>query len=194
MTHPVPDSLAAPITKVLQQVAVGATGATEALLSLVYAQLKAMARRRIAGLAVGETLCPTALVHEAWITIGQGGGPAFENRAHFFGAAARAMRNILVDHARHRGRQKRGCGAQRQDLATSLVALPRNVDPLDVVALDEALTRLEGDHERPARVVMLRYFAGLTNDEVADVLGVTSRTVERDWLFARTWLRRALSA
>lgn len=189
-----PDSHAAPITRVLQQVAAGGPGAAEELLSLVYAQLKAMARRRMAGLKVGETLCPTALVNEAWITIGRDGGRGFENRAHFFGAAARAMRNILVDHARHRGRQKRGCGAQRQDLASSIVALPGGADPLDLVALDDALTDLEREHERQARVVMLRYFAGLTNDQVAGVIGVTSRTVERDWLFARTWLRRALGA
>ncbi len=194
MAEPVPHPHLPPITRILQQVAEGVAGAADALLEQVYDQLKVMAHRRIAGLRAGETLCPTALVHEAWVSVGRVGAPAFENRAHFFGAAARAMRNILVDHARHRARHKRGGGSEPQEIESTIIALAGNADPIDVLALDEALTRFESEHERPARVVMLRYFAGLSNDEVADTLGVTSRTVERDWLFARTWLRRMLSA
>lgn len=178
-----------PITVVLDQLARGESGAGERLIALAYDELKSLARRKLARLQPGQTLQATALVHEAWLKLG-GDATTWNSRAHFFGAAARAMRNVLVDQARRKGRQKRDGGQQPAELRTDLAV--DDGPTLEMLALDEALTALEQSHPRPAQVVMYRYFAGVELDDVARMLDVSARTVRREWLFARTWLRRAL--
>jgi RNA polymerase sigma factor (TIGR02999 family) len=187
-----PDIDAVPLTRMLRRVAAGEANAADDLLPMVYAQLKRFARGRLAHEQAGHTLQATALVHEAWIKLGGRDLPYFEDRAQFFAAAARAMRNILVDQARRRGAEKRGGGVERQPLTGSIV-IAEAPGVLEILALDEALQRLEREHERAAQVVELRYFAGLGAEEVAESLGVSLSTVEREWRFARSWLRRALS-
>jgi RNA polymerase sigma factor (TIGR02999 family) len=187
----VTDASLPPITRVLARMAVGESGAAEQLLPLVYDELKSLARARMARLPAGQTLQATALVHEAWLKLGGDQPKPFQDRAHFFGAAARAMRNILVDQARAKATRKRGGGQDRAEVTPDL-AVVEDVPTTDLLALDEALTALEREHGRPAQVIMLRYFAGLDMEDIAVTLGVTSRTVERDWRFARAWLRRVL--
>lgn len=182
------------VTLMLQAVAAGERDAATDLLPLLYDELRALARARMAGLPAGHTLQPTALVHEAYARLVGQRDPGWDSRAHFFGAAAQAMRQILVEYARRKSRLKRG-GDRRQKpikdeaLADLRIALPKE----DILALDEALQRLEQAHPRKARVVMLRYFAGLTIEEVAAMLGVSTRSVNLDWEFAKTWLFDALS-
>lgn len=163
------------------------------LLPLVYDELRQLARARVAQMARGHTLRATELVHEAWMRIVAGGDPGWDGRAHFFGAAANAMRNILVEQARRRGSLKRD--AKRK------VALPTDVPELDpdlpfedVLSVHEALLQLEKDHERPARVVELRFFGGLAMPDIAKMLGISLPTAERDWRFARSWLQERLEA
>ena len=167
----------------------GEPGAADRLMAFVYDQLKGLARASLARVKPGQTLQATALVHEAWLRL-DGDAVAWESRAHFFGAAARAMRNILVDEARRKGRLKRGGGAAAEELRTELAI--EGGPTVDVLALDEALRELEAAHERPAQVVMFRYFGGLGFADIAGLLGVSESTVRREWVFARTWLRRAL--
>lgn len=184
------------VTLALLRLERGEKGASEELWRLVYEDLKQLAAARLARLGPGQTLQATALVHEVWVRLGGDTPPSFESRAHFFGAAANAMRNILVDQARKKHRLRRNEGQKAATLTTDLVADLRAEDPTDAVdmlALDEALDAFAKEYERPARVVMLRFFAGLTIEQVAEVLAVTSRTVDREYLFARTWLRRHLS-
>lgn len=178
------------VTHLLREAGRGDPGALERLIPVVYGELRAMARAQLAGEGRDVTLQPTALVHEAWIKLG--GGQGLAGRAHFFGAAARAMRQILVDEARRKGALKRGAGLAR---AVELVDLCATGDlaPEVLLALDEALARLEGLHERAGRVVLLRFYAGLAMDEIAAILDVPLRSVERDWRFARAWLRDVLS-
>ena len=137
----------------------------------------------------GQPLQATALVHEAWLKLGSD-SHAWDNRAHFFGTAARAMRNILVDEARRKARLKHGGGAQHEELHTGLAI--GDGPNVEVLALEEALRELEASHERPAQVVVFRYFAGLEYVDIAKMMGLSESTVKRDWMFARTWLRRAL--
>jgi RNA polymerase sigma factor (TIGR02999 family) len=181
-----------PVTLALARVARGEAGANEALWELVYQDLRELASARLGRLAPGQTLQATALVHEAWLRLGGDEPQSFDGRAHFFGAAANAMRNILVDEARKKGRLRRNAGAAPASMATDL-AVDEPGSPLDLLALDEALTEFAREYERPARIVMLRFFAGLDIAKIAELLSVTPRTVDRDYLFARTWLRRFLS-
>jgi RNA polymerase sigma factor (TIGR02999 family) len=162
------------------------------LLSLVYAELRADAARHLRHERPGHTLQPTALVHEVYLRLLSGPrGPVFENRAHFFGIAARCMRQILVDHARARNAAKRGHGEVFQPLTLALeLEAPREVG---VEAIDEALTRLAAIEPSHARLVELRFFAGLTIEETAEVLGVSTMTVKRTWRLARAWLHRELT-
>ena len=161
------------------------------LLPLVYDHLRAVARHRIAGRGPDETLQATALVHEAWLRVAGPHDPGWDGRAHFFGAAARAMRNILVERARHRQTERAGGGRRRLPVG--------EIDPeiagadLDLLSLDEALTRLETVDPARARVVMLRFYAGLTMPEIAGILGCGLTKVETDWRFARSWLQRRLA-
>jgi RNA polymerase sigma factor (TIGR02999 family) len=182
-----------PITQALQRAERGEPGAHDALWELVYAELKNMAAARVARLGPGQTLHATALVHEAWVRLGSDQAVGWQGRAHFFGAAARSMRNILVDHFRSRRAQKRGDGRAAETLPSGL-HLEDEAGALDILALDEALQALQREHERPARIVNLRFFAGLGIAEIADLLQVTTRTVDRDYLFARTWLRRFMAS
>ena len=180
-----------PVTVALARVARGDPGASEELWELVYADLRQLAAARLGRLGPGQTLQATALVNEVWMKLGGLALEGFESRAHFFGAAARAMRNILVDQARQKGRLKRNEGRKHATLTADL-AVEAAGEAVDMLALDEALTAFGKDYDRPARVVMLRFFAGLGIKEIAELLGVTSRTIDREYLFARTWLRRFL--
>jgi len=177
-------------THLLDAAAAGDPTAAAELLPLVYDELRKLAAARMAAEAPGQTLQPTALVHEAYLRLVPG-SPAFANRAHFFAAAAEAMRRILVDAARRKGRDKHGGGRHRVDLDDAAPAAP---DPRhDVVALDAALTKLAAEDPQAARLVELRHFAGLTISEAAEALGVSPRTADRLWSFARAWLHRELA-
>ena len=179
------------ITSALERAERGEPGADHELWRLVYSELKLIAASRLRRMRPGETLQATALVHEAWMRLQGDGAPGWQSRAHFFGAAAISMRNILVDEARRKQRLCRNAGRAPESLPPEL-AVAAGADPVYLLALDEALTALAAAYERPARVVMLRYFAGLEIAEIAELLAVTARTVDRDFLFARTWLRRRI--
>lgn len=159
------------------------------LLDEVYEQLRAIARQRMSAEGPGHTLQPTALVHEAFLRIGQGRRIPFRDRAHFFAAAAEAMRRILIDHARAKGAAKRTPGARPPH---SVLDLAENAEPAEILALDEALQRLEGVDSEVAAVVRLRFFAGLSVDQVAETLRVSPRQVDRLWSYARAWLAREM--
>ncbi len=160
------------------------------LLPLVYDELRRLARSRLAHEGAPQTLQATALVHEAWMRLVGDEDPGWKGRGHFFGAAARAMRHVLVDRARARGRDKRGGGLQRVSLDASLMV--GSEPDLDVLALDEALAKLEAHDARKSEVVMLRHFAGLELEEIAATIGVSLATVKTDWAYARAWLHREL--
>jgi RNA polymerase sigma factor (TIGR02999 family) len=183
------------VTRILSAIEQGDSKAAEELLPLVYDELRRLAARRLAQEKPGQTLQATALVHEAYLgLVGSGGarGREWEGRNHFFAAAAEAMRLILINRARDKGRLKRGGGLRRMDL--DQVELGYETNELDLLALDEALTRLAAEEPECARLVKLRFFAGLTQDEVAGVLGVTRRTADRYWAYARAWLLQALES
>jgi RNA polymerase sigma factor (TIGR02999 family) len=161
------------------------------LLPVVYDELRQLAAARLAAEPAGQTLNPTALVHEAYLRlVGRADGPKWDGRGHFFAAAAEAMRRILVEAARRKGRVKHGGGRRRVPLAD----LPEVAPPEDLVALDEALTRLAARDPTRAAVVTLRYFGGMTTAEAAAALGVSVATAERYWVFARAWLSAELDA
>ena len=157
----------------------------------LYAELRALAGSFLNRERADHTLQPTALVHEAWIRLSAQDGSRWSNRAHFFAVAAQCMRRILIDHARRKGRHKRGGELQRVTMVTDLTP---SLEPaeVDVLALDEALQRLAELDARQAQVVELRFFAGLTVEEVAQALDVSARTVAGDWRLARAWLSREL--
>jgi RNA polymerase sigma-70 factor, ECF subfamily len=172
--------------------------ALEQLLPLVYDELRVLARSQLRAERHGHTLNATALVHEAYLRLCERDRLTPADRRHFFAIAARSMRRVLIDHARARNRQKRGGGAAIQSLGDDAAAADagawltsRAADEL--LALDEALQRLAGASERAARVVEHRFFAGLSLEETADVLGVSLKTVQRDWLLARAWLRKEIA-
>lgn len=178
------------VTRILGAAAAGDDQAAAELLRLVYSELRGLARARMARTPPGNTLQPTALVHEAYLRlIGKDDPRLTESRVHFFAAAAQAMRDILVEQARRKKRQKRGGGRKRIDIDDAdLVDVPLEPPVEDILALDEALRGLERQEPRLVEVVKLRFFAGLTAKETAAALGVSVPTVERDWRFARTLL------
>lgn len=182
-----------PVTLALERVERGEPGAGEELWGLVYEDLRSLASARIAKLGPGQTLQATALVNEVWMRLGSDAPQGFKGSAHFFGAAARAMRNIVVDQARRKGRLRRN-SAEGCVTLTSDLAVAADGSPVDMLALDEALTALAEQYERPARVILLRFFAGLEIPRIAALLGLSARTVDRELLFARTWLRRFMGA
>jgi RNA polymerase sigma factor (TIGR02999 family) len=179
------------VSRILEQIQAGEPAAAEKLLPLVYDELRKLAAARLAQEKPGQTLQATALVHEAYLRLIGPSPPVatgglFANRGHFFAAAAEAIRRILVEQARHKNRVRHGGGRRRIDLdeACSLVEPPSD----DLLAVDEALTRLAALNPIRAEVVKLRYFGGLTMPEVAETLGISLPTAERYWAFARTWL------
>lgn len=174
------------LTLILQAVGRGEKQASEDLLPMVYAELRQLATMRMAREAAGQTLQPTALVHEAWLRLVNEGDRTWQNRAHFFRTAALAMRRILVDRARSKSSLKRGGGRERVNIEDVDLAASSTDDR--VLLVDDAVTRLEAEDPESARVVALKFFGGLTNKEVAESLGVTERTVERQWAYARACL------
>jgi RNA polymerase sigma factor (TIGR02999 family) len=174
------------VTRILAAVGDGDHEASARLLPLVYDELRQLAARRMAHEPPGQTLQPTALVHEAYLRLVGDGAVEWNSRGHFFAAAAEAMRRILIERARQRGQAKRGGGRARVPLSVDDVASDENA--LDLLALDEALGRMKKEHERMNRVVMLRFFAGLSVDDTARALGMSDMTVKRDWACARAWL------
>jgi RNA polymerase sigma factor (TIGR02999 family) len=180
------------VTRLLDAAAAGDRQAAADLLPAVYAELRALAAARIAGEKAGHTFQPTALVHEAYLRLIGGDLPQdWNGRGHFFAAAAEAMRRILVESARRKGRLKHGGGRRRVELDEVVAAAGEPGD--DLLDLDAALTRLEAADPPAAQLVKLRYFAGLSMADAATALGIPLRTAERNWTFARTWLYRELS-
>jgi len=186
-------SPAGEVTRLLLAWKQGDREALEQLIPLVYGDLHRMARRHLGRERPGHTLQPTAVVNEVYLKLvgGRGGvGGDWQNRAHFFGAAARSMRRILVDHARARRAKKRGGPGFSYQLDTTAIVEPRSVD---VIAVDDALEKLAALDPEQARVVELRFFAGLTEDEAAEALGISVRTIHRKWLSAKAYLHRELA-
>jgi RNA polymerase sigma factor (TIGR02999 family) len=179
--------LTEPVTQILDAVGAGDEHAAEQLLPLVYDELRRLAAARMAHAAPGQTLQPTALVHEAWLRlVGQPQQQLWNSRGHFFAAAAEAMRRILVERARRRSAEKHGGGLRRVDLDQVDIAEEANSDLL--IALDEALTALAERDPTAAQLIKLRFFAGLPNAQAAELLGVPERTAKRAWAYARAWL------
>lgn len=180
------------VTRILAAIEQGDAQAADELLPLVYRQLHRIAQQQMARERPDHTLQATALVHEAYLRLVGNRDIEWANRAHFFAAAAEAMRRILVDQARKRGRIKRGGGRARVPMSVADLAAEQN--PSEILALDEALKRLEKEDARMSRVVMLRFFAGLSIDDTANAMGISPRTVKREWTCARAWLFQALQA
>jgi RNA polymerase sigma factor (TIGR02999 family) len=181
---------AQPVTQMLEAVSAGEEQAAEKLLPLVYAELRRLAAAKMARESPGQTLQPTALVHEAWLRLTLNEAHPWQNRAHFFAAAAEAMRRILVERARRRKVLARGGYAKRTELTDSALYSPGADDEL--LAVHEALDGLAAQDPRAAEVVKLRYFVGMSMPEAADALEIPLRSAERIWTFARAWLRQAL--
>jgi RNA polymerase sigma factor (TIGR02999 family) len=179
------------VTQILEEWRQGNPSASERLFPLVYHELRRQARRHLGHERIDHTLQPTALVHEAYMRMVDQTSPQIENRAHFFAFASRVMRQILVDHAREHKAEKRGGAAQRLSIE-NIEMLPEQ-SAADMIELDDALKKLEAIDERKCRVVDMRFFGGLKEAEIADVLGVTEKTVRRDWQFAKLWLYREMS-
>ncbi len=179
------------ITHLLEQVADGDQSAADELLPLVYAQLRAVAQLRMAGERKDHTLQATALVHEAYLKLVGSRDVPWANQAHFYAAAAEAMRRVLLDHAKAKGREKRGGKQNRVPL--NVVDLANIGDSQEILALDDAICRLEQQEPEAGQVVRLRFYAGLSIDDTAAALGLAPRTVDRRWQFARAWLFRELS-
>jgi RNA polymerase sigma factor (TIGR02999 family) len=180
------------VTRLLEASGRGEDGVQDKLLNLVYAELHRMANQRLAGELPGQTLQTTALVHDAWLQLVEPEGRArFVNRAHFFGAAAQAMRRILIDRARRRVAEKRGGGAERLDL-DSIELAATAADPT-LLRVDDALAKLAREDRPAAELVQLRFFVGMRLEEAAEVLGISERTAKRCWQVARAWLYDELS-
>jgi RNA polymerase sigma factor (TIGR02999 family) len=180
------------VTRILAEIERGDRLAASQLLPLVYDELRKLAAARLAREAAGQSLQPTALVHEAYLRlVGSDPGKPFDGRGHFFAAAAEAMRRILVDRARDRKRLKRGGGRRRVRIDLDALFVEPPCD--DLLALDEALTALAREDHGTAELVKLRAFAGLTLAQAAEVLGIGCRTADRDWAYARAWLCHALA-
>ena len=181
----------AQVTQVLRRISGGDQSAAQKLMPLVYDEFRHIAARYLRSEKAGHTLQPTDLVHEAYLKLVDQTRVDWQGRTHFFAVGAMAMRRILVTHAKHRGRQKRGGGRERIALSEELAISGEREE--DVLALDAALNHLAELEPRHSKVVELRFFGGLTGDEVAEALGVSRQTVQTDWRVARAWLRRELS-
>jgi RNA polymerase sigma factor (TIGR02999 family) len=181
------------VTRILSSLQQGDGHAADELLPLVYKELRMLAAQRLAQEKPGQTLQPTALVHEAYVRLVDQRRVQWRNRAHFFGVAAQMMRRILVDYARKRRADKRGGAAERVTLTSDIATAPEQND-LDVLTLHESLERLAAFDPQQERIVELRYFGGLTIEETAEVVGVSTATVAREWTIAKAWLRADMSA
>ncbi len=191
-SSPVQAAVQGAVTQLVARANAGDAGATDALFPIVYDELRRIAAGYLRKERGEHTLQATALVHEAYVRLLGTQEMSWQNRAHFFGAAAIAIRRILTDHARRRARLKRGGGAVRAEMPD--IAAPEQVPSVDLIALDAALDRLAALDEQKARVVQLRFYAGLTVPQAALALGISESTVARDWQFARAWLAREISS
>jgi len=181
------------VTRILSQIEQGEPQAAEKLLPLVYDELRKLAVVKLAQEKPGQTLQPTALVHEAYVRlVGSDNGGGWDNRGHFFAAAAEAMRRIVVESARRKRAHKHGGGVDRVDEDPDHVLVTAPGDPLDLLAVHEALDRMAENSPRRAELVKLRYFLGCTMAETAQILGIAQATAEEDWTYAKAWLRRHL--
>ena len=178
------------MTRILERAQAGDPTAADQLLPLVYEDLRQLATARIANEKLGQTLQPTALVHEAWLKIAGDGNEHFANRRHFFKAAATAMQQILIDNARRKQRLKHGANQIGEELHESRIAVA--VPSEELLAVNDALAALALEDPQAAEVVQLRYFVGMTVPEIADALALAPRTVDRHWAFARAWLKRTI--
>jgi len=185
------DELQHEVTQILHKWSDGDADAPARLMPLVYDELRRQARNYLARERGAHTLQPTALVHEAYLRLVDQTRVNWQNRAHFFGMAANMMRRVLIDYARAHATEKRGGAAIR--LSVDDVQIPLEQRAAELIALDEALEELAKFDERKAKIVEMRFFGGLTDEEIAEVLGITTRTVWRDWKTARLWLFRELS-
>lgn len=175
------------VTRLLQAAERGEADAQEQLLNVIYAELHRMAEQKMAHEQPGQTLQPTALVHEAWLQlVGSDKSLHFSNRTHFFGAAAQAMRRVLIDRARRKLADKRGARAEHVNLESVDIAV--NANETTLLRIDEALTKLAQEDPPSAELVRLRFFVGMRIEEAAEVLGISERTAKRYWSFARAWL------
>jgi RNA polymerase sigma factor (TIGR02999 family) len=174
------------VTRILEAAQQGDPKAAEQLLPLVYDELRKLAAAKMAHEAPGQTLQPTALVHEAWLRLVGDENQKWNGRAHFFGAAAEAMRRILIENARRKRAQRHGGGQAKLDLQELEIAAPEKAEEL--LAVDEALEKLTAHDRRMAELVKLRYFVGLTTEEAAPILGISIRTADRWWSYSRAWL------
>jgi RNA polymerase sigma factor (TIGR02999 family) len=180
------------ITRILESIEHGDPKAADELLPLVYGELRKLAASKMARETPNQTLQPTALVHEAWVRLVGEGNPPFANRAHFFAAAAEAMRRILIDNARRKRALRHGGGQERVELGEIDLAAPDGDDQL--LAMNDALDKLAAVHALQAEVVKLRYFVGMTNVEAAEAMDLSERTVKNYWSHARAWLFREMNA
>ena len=176
------------VTRIIQAIADGDANATDDLLPVIYDDLRRIALAKLRRESSDHTLQPTALVHEAYLRLTDSSADNWENRGHFFGAAAEAMRRILIEHARGKQRLKRGGAVQRVEFHEGLVG--QHSDSAELLALNDALSELELLDKQKAELVKLRFFCGMKLDEVAKVLGISSRTATRYWEYARCWLQR----
>lgn len=181
------------VTQALRSLREGDAAGLEALLPAVYEDLRAIAARRMSSERTGHTLQPTALLNEAWLRISREREDGWNDRAHFFAVAARAMRQVLVDHARRRSAAKRGGDLQRVTLHDEIAAEGETAD-IDLLDLHDAIEKLTALDASLGQLIELRFFAGLTLDETASAMGISRRKVAKDWSFARVWLARELSA
>jgi RNA polymerase sigma factor (TIGR02999 family) len=181
--------MSADVTRLLNAIESNDPHAADQLVPLVYDELRKLAAARMANEQPGQTLQPTALVHEAWIRL-NGSKQCWSGRSHFFGAAAEAMRRILIDQARRKKSQKHGAGADVEEFHESRIELKVPSD--EILAVNDAIDRLAAEDALSAQVVKLRYFVGMTNLEIADALQIAPRSVDRHWAYARAWLKGAL--
>jgi RNA polymerase sigma factor (TIGR02999 family) len=178
------------VTHILEALAHGDTTAADELLPLVYEELRKLAAQKMANEAPNQTLQPTALVHEAWLKLAGSNRQQWRGRSHFFGAAAEAMRRILIDKARRKSSLKRGQDQPLEELDESRIELPMPQD--EILAVHEALDALAAEDATAAEVVKLRYFVGMTIPEIAEALEISPRSADRHWVFARAWLKGAI--
>ena len=187
-----PSDAAQQVTRILREIGSGESRVSSRLLPLVYQDLRSLAAARMGRLGAGQTIQATELVHEAYLRLVGSNDLAWQGRAHFFGAAARAMRDILAEHLRKKASLKRG-GHMRRVGQDTVAQLSSDGPTEDALAVEEVLQEFEGKYPRKADVVTMAFFGGLETTEIAEVLGLSTRTVERDWRFAKAWLNKKLT-